>query len=196
MKSIVFATSNEHKIYEVQSKFDCDNVDIKIIPVTQPFEPEENGTNFLENAYIKAFEAAKIMGVPAFADDSGLCVDALGGLPGIHSARYAPTRDEKITKLLNALKDFPQEQERKAHFSCAISLVTPEGEELFSTESQCNGYIIKELHGTNGFGYDPVFYVKEYNKTFAELDIDKKNRISHRALALNNFIKFIKNNKS
>ncbi|MDD3594217.1 MAG: RdgB/HAM1 family non-canonical purine NTP pyrophosphatase [Candidatus Gastranaerophilales bacterium] len=196
MRSLVFATSNEHKIYEVQSKFDYEKQNVEIIPVTQPFDPDENGKNFLENAYIKAFEAAKIMGAPAFADDSGLCVEALGGLPGIQSARYAPTRDEKIAKLLNALKDFTDEKDRKACFNCAISLVTPAGEELFSTEGSCSGYIIKELHGTHGFGYDPVFYVKEYDKTFAELDIDVKNRISHRAIALNNFINFIKNNKN
>ncbi len=190
--SIVFATSNQNKIFEAQSKFDFEKVDIKIEPVKTPFEPVENGKNFIENAIIKAKEAAKIMNKVSFADDSGLCVDYLNGRPGIYSARYAPTQDEKINKILYELKECNNINERTSHFACGIALVDEKGELLFSYLAKCEGYIMFERHGSGGFGYDPIFQLKGLNKTFGELSIDEKNLYSHRSKALNELIKFLK----
>ena len=190
MNRIIFATSNSNKIFEAQSKFDFEGINIKIEPVIQPFEPEENGKNFIENAIIKAKEAAKIMGEIAFADDSGLCVDYLKGAPGIYSARYASTQDEKIDKILYELRECKSIEERSAYFACAIALVDKEGKVLFSHLSRCEGYIMFERHGEGGFGYDPIFQLKGLNKTFGELSTNEKNLYSHRSKALNELIKF------
>ena len=192
MQELIFATSNPNKIKEVQAKFNSANFNIKILPVPQPFEPEENGTNFLENSYIKAFEAAKKTGKIAFGDDTGLCVEALNGRPGIFSARYAQKGESKIEKLLNEMLPFQTMAERKAFFACAITLVNPKGEILFSYQSKFEGYIDFEPKGEQGFGYDPVFYIKEFDKTLAELSLEEKNNVSHRSLALNEFINWLK----
>lgn len=192
MKELIFATSNPNKIKEVQSKFDYENFSIKILPVPQPFEPVEDGETFLENSYIKAFEAAKKTGKIAFGDDTGLCVEALNGRPGIYSARYAQAGESKVEKLLNEMKNFKTLEERKAYFACAITLVTPDGETLFSYQSKFDGYIDFEPKGEHGFGYDPIFYIKESDKTLAELSLEEKNLISHRSLALKAFMDWIK----
>ncbi len=194
MKELIFATSNTNKILEVQAKFDYEKFPIKIVPVPQPFNPDENGKTFLENSYIKAFEAAKKTGQIAFGDDTGLCVEALNGRPGIYSARYAKNGESKIEKLLGEMKDFRTPKEREAYFTCAITLVKPDGETIFSYQSKCYGFIAKEQNGDYGFGYDPIFYIKELNKTMAELTRDEKNMVSHRALALKEFINWLKNN--
>lgn len=191
MNELIFATSNKNKIFEVQSKIDYEKFPIKILPVPQPFEPIEDGKNFLENSYIKAFEAAKITGKNSFADDTGLCVEAIGGRPGIYSARYAKQGEDRVEKLLNEMKDFKNFEERKAYFACAITLVSPKGEILFSYQSKFEGYIAFEPKGSNGFGYDPIFYVKESGKTLAELSVEEKNQISHRALALKAFLEWL-----
>ena len=191
MREIVFATSNPNKIKEVQSKLDAENFNLKILPVPQPFNPDENGKDFLANSYIKAYEAAKITGKIAFADDTGLCVKALDGRPGIYSARYANANESKIEKLLNELKGVKTLEERSAYFACAITVVTPEGKTLFSYQSQFNGYIDFEPKGQQGFGYDPIFYIKELDKTLAELSTEEKNQISHRALALKEFMNWL-----
>ncbi len=191
-KTIVFATSNQNKIFEAQSKFDFEKINLKIEPVKTPFNPVENGKNFLENAIIKAKEAANIMKKTAFADDSGLCVDYLNGKPGIYSARYAPTQDEKIDRILYELKDCKTINERTAHFACAVALVDENGKILFSHLAKCEGYITFEKKGEGGFGYDPIFLLKDLNKTFGELSINEKNLYSHRSKALNELIKFLK----
>ena len=190
--TLVFATSNKNKIFEAQAKFDFEKINIKIEPVRSPFEPVENGKNFIENAIIKAKEAAKIMNKTAFADDSGLCVDYLNGNPGIYSARYAPTQNEKIDKILYELKECKNIEERTAHFACAVALVDKKGEVLFSHLAKCHGYITFERQGEGGFGYDPIFLLKGLNKTFGELTTDEKNLYSHRSKALNELIKFLK----
>ena len=187
MRELVFATSNENKILEVQTKINAENFPIKIIPVPQPFDPVEDGKTFLENAYIKAFEAAKKTGKPAFADDTGLCVEALNGRPGLYSARYAPTGEEKIKKMLSEMKPFKTLEERKAYFTCAIVLVNPGGETIFSCQSKFEGFIDFEPKGNHGFGYDPIFLVKELGKNLAELTTEEKNKVSHRAMALKMF---------
>ena len=152
----------------------------------------KNKKVFLENSYIKAFEAAKKTGKIAFGDDTGLCVEALNGRPGIYSARYAQAGESKVEKLLNEMKNFKTLEERKAYFACAITLVTPDGETLFSYQSKFDGYIDFEPKGEHGFGYDPIFYIKESDKTLAELSLEEKNLISHRSLALKAFMDWIK----
>jgi len=193
MSELIFATSNPNKVYEVQSKFDAENFDVKILPIPQPFNPVEDGKTFLENSYIKAFEAAKKTNKIAFGDDTGLCVEALNGRPGIYSARYASNGESKIKKLLNEMKDVKDFEKRKAYFACAITLVNPNGETLFSYQAKFNGYISFEPYGEHGFGYDPIYYIKESNRTLAELSTEEKNQVSHRALALKEFIEWYKN---
>lgn len=145
----------------------------------------ETGTTFRENALIKARAAAAATGQMALADDSGLEVDYLQGAPGVFSARYAgPGKDDQANnkKLLEALRGVPSEQ-RGARFRCVIALVTPQGKEFLS-EGVCQGEIAFRPRGTKGFGYDPLFLIPSLGKTFAELDSDVKNQISHRAQAM------------
>ena len=192
MKELIFATSNKNKILEVQTKIDAEKFPIKILPVPQPFEPVENGDTFIENAYIKAYEAAKITDKYSFADDTGLCVEALNGRPGLYSARYAPTGEEKIKKMLSEMEPYKTLEERKAYFTCAIVLVNPQGKKVFSYQSRFDGYIDFAPKGEHGFGYDPIFYVKELGKNLAELSTEEKNLVSHRALAIKVFMDFLK----
>lgn len=194
MKELVFATSNQNKILEVQTKIDAERFPIKIIPVPQPFDPIEDGNTFIENAYIKAVAAAKKTHKFSFADDTGLCVEALNGRPGLYSARYAPTGEEKIKKMLSEMKPYKTLDERKAYFTCAIVLVNPDGEKIFSYQSKFEGYIDFAPKGVHGFGYDPIFYVKNLDKNLAELSTEEKNLISHRALALKAFMDWLSKN--
>lgn len=191
MIKIIIATSNPHKLEEI-NKINT-NKNIVFDVVKGDFNPDENGNTFLENASIKAKEAAKIMQTYCLADDSGLCVDALEGNPGIHSARYADTQKEKIEKLLNELKMVPYDY-RTAHFTCAMVLVDKNGNEIHKEEGKVFGYIDDLPKGTNGFGYDPIFFVPEYEKTIAELPEEIKNEISHRSNALRPMIKWIEEN--
>lgn len=152
---------------------------------------EETGKTFAENARIKARAVMELSGLPAIADDSGLCVDALGGAPGVYSARYAgedATDDDRIAKLLSELQDVP-EGRRDAHFVSAICCAFPDGSELCA-EGICNGVIGHEKRGENGFGYDPVFYTEQ--GSFSELTAEQKDAISHRGRALRDFYKQFK----
>ncbi len=147
-------------------------------------EVEETGTTFAENAELKAKAACKTTGYPAIADDSGLCVNALNGKPGVYSARYAgegATDEQKINKLLTELMQSGS-TDRSAYFECVLCCCFPNGETLFA-EGRCDGMIGYAPRGTNGFGYDPIFFV-EGNKTFAELSANQKDVISHRGRAL------------
>ncbi len=151
-------------------------------------EVEEDGRTFQENAVKKATTLAKLTGEWVMAEDSGLEVDSLNGLPGVRSARYAgekATYDENNRKLLKAMEGIPPEK-RTARFRCVIALASPQGI-LFVVEGQCEGLVSQETRGEQGFGYDPVFYLPGYGKTFAELGPAVKNRISHRAQALRKF---------
>lgn len=190
MRQIVLATSNPHKVEEINSI--TKNLGIEFILPPEGFDPMEDGTTFEANSIIKAKEANKITGMPSLADDSGLCVDALNGEPGIHSARYADTPQARIDKLLDALKDVP-EGKRSAKFVCAMTLVDKEGKVIFSDSGECHGKIAFEQKGTNGFGYDPIFIIKDSKTSMAELPEDKKNKISHRGLALQKLINCLKN---
>ena len=190
INKLVFATKNKNKLAEVINILK--NVGVTICGVEGEFDPEETGATFEENAYIKAYEAAKIMNMPAFGDDSGLVVDALEGRPGVYSSRYAENDKKRIEKLLEELKDVPPNK-RTARFVCAMVVVNPEGETLFSCLGVCEGLIIDSSKGSNGFGYDPIFFIPEKNATMAELTMDEKNTVSHRGKALKKIIEWLLN---
>ena len=151
---------------------------------------EETGTTFEENSFLKAEAVMKASGLPVLADDSGLMVDALGGAPGVYSARYGGpdciSDSDRINYLLKKLENVP-EGKRTAKFVSVITLVTPDGKEIVA-RGECPGHILFERHGNGGFGYDPVFFAEDAGCTFAELDPEQKNQISHRARALRAFV--------
>lgn len=183
---IVFATGNAHKIKEINAISKGSGIEF-VLP-TGEFNPDENGSTFEENSYIKAKEAALLSKSIALADDSGLCVEALKGAPGLYSARYAPTPQERIDKLLKNLTDVSN---RKAKFVCAMTLVDEAGNILTQQIGECNGEIANKPSGQNGFGYDPIFIPNGYSISLAEMSEEMKNKISHRSLALNKVISFI-----
>ena len=191
MIKIVLATSNPHKLEEINAINTNKNIVFDV--VNGEFNPDETGKDFKENALIKAQEASKIMKTYCLADDSGLCVDVLEGRPGIHSARYASTQKEKIEKLLDEMKDVPYDW-RGAHFICSMVLTDKNGNLIHAETGKVFGYIDDEPKGTNGFGYDPIFFIPKYNKTIAELPEEIKNTISHRANALTPMLKWIEEN--
>ena len=186
MKRIIFATSNEGKMKEIRlimADSGYEVVSLKEAGISADIE--ENGTTFEENAIIKASAIAKLTGELAMADDSGLEVDYMDKAPGIYSARFLgedTSYDIKNNYILEQLKDVPL-PERSARFVCAIALADAEGRTV-TKRATIEGYIGYEIRGENGFGYDPIFMVPEYNKTTAELSIEEKNEISHRAKAL------------
>ncbi len=190
MHKIILATSNPHKVEEINAI--TKGLGVKFVLPPKGFDPEETGETFEENAYQKAKEANKLTNLPALADDSGLCVDALNGGPGIYSARYAETAEKRIEKLLNELKNVPDEK-RGAKFVCAMVLLDKNGEILLSTRGECHGKIGYETKGQNGFGYDPIFIIEGTNLAMAELPEEEKNRISHRGKALQNVTTFLQN---
>jgi XTP/dITP diphosphohydrolase len=181
---LVIATRNKGKTLEIKELLKGFPVEIKNLGDFGPIPHlEEDGDTFDENAYKKASFAARILGLPALADDSGLIVEALDGAPGIHSARYAgenATDEQRYLKLLNEMEG---KSNRKAAFECVISIAVPTGPAL-TYEARCEGLITLEPAGSNGFGYDPVFFYPPYNKTFAQITIEEKNSISHRGKAL------------
>ena len=189
MTKIILATSNPHKLEEIKNI--AKNINFELELVGEEFNPNETGRTFKENSYIKAYEAAKLTGKIALADDSGLCIDVLSGAPGIFSARYAPSAQERIQKVLDNLKG---ETNRNAHFECSMTLVNPDGKVLFSSVGRIDGQISKEPSGVNGFGYDPIFFVPQLGHTMAEMSMEEKNTLSHRAKALLPMIKWIENN--
>jgi len=182
--SIVIATRNKGKTAEIREMLKGFPVNIKNLDDFGPIpEIEEDGDTFDENAYKKASVTARILGIPALADDSGLLVESLDGAPGVHSARYAgekATDKQRGEKLLGEMKG---KTNRKAAFECVISIAVPSGPAL-TYEARCEGLITEEPAGQNGFGYDPVFFFPELNKTFAELTRTEKSRVSHRGKAL------------
>lgn len=183
-RPIVVATRNTGKIREFKRLLGDFPVEIKSVEDFGPLPPVvEDGETFEDNAVAKARHTARILGLPAIADDSGLEVAALGGAPGIRSARFAGDKagdNEKNLKLLDALKGV---EDRTARFVCVLAIVVPRGPALLY-EGVCEGCIAEEMRGNNGFGYDPVFYYPPFGKTFAELSADEKNRVSHRGKAL------------
>ena len=186
---IVLASSNKHKVQEINDIVSSMNLPLEFILPPNDFDPIENGKNFEENSYIKAYEAWKLTKNWVLADDSGLCIDSLDGKPGIYSARYAETPALRIKRVLNEMED---KTDRNAHFTCAMTLINPKGEIEYKYQGICEGTITKEIRGTNGFGYDPIFLVKGDNRTMAELSEDEKNQISHRSVALRNVLEYLK----
>ena len=183
MRKLIIATNNAGKVKEIKAIFEgvYDEV-LSLREAGLSLEVEEDGITFEQNAVKKAKEAAFVAGCDALADDSGLCVDALGGAPGVFSARYAgPHATDALNneKLLAALKD---KENRGARFVCVIALAT--GNEIITACGEIHGEIARQPSGGGGFGYDPLFFLPESGQTFAELPAEIKNHISHRARAL------------
>ena len=181
---LIIASNNAHKIYEIKkilgSRFD------PILSLREAgieHETVEDGSTFIENAYKKAFEIAELSGEAALADDSGICADALGGEPGIFSARYSGEHgnDEANNRLL--ISRLSDKEDKRAHYTAAISLVYPDGRRV-DAEGYMYGSIIDTPRGTRGFGYDPIFVPDGESRTVAEMSDEEKNAISHRANAL------------
>ncbi|MEJ5299513.1 MAG: XTP/dITP diphosphatase [Thermodesulforhabdaceae bacterium] len=181
---LVVATRNQGKTREIRSLLKDFPVELKDLNDFGPIpEPVEDGSTFEENAYKKASFTAKVLGLPALADDSGLEVEALGGAPGVWSARYAgpnATDEENNRKLLMEMAGV---KNRRARFCCVISIAVPTGFAL-TYEGYCEGEILEEPRGTQGFGYDPLFFYPPLGKTFAEMTIEEKSSVSHRGRAL------------
>ncbi|MDE6656125.1 MAG: XTP/dITP diphosphatase [Anaeroplasmataceae bacterium] len=181
MRKIVIATSNLGKKREFQNLFPKMEI-LSLEDIGYTNEILEDGKTFEENALLKAKQVAQSTRSIVIADDSGLEVFALNGAPGIHSARYAKDHDTQANNQL-LLKNMEGIEDRRARFVCAICMYFPNGEYILS-KGVCDGSITKAPQGTNGFGYDPYFYVEEYRMTMAEMSLDLKNKISHRAKAI------------
>ncbi len=189
---IAVATKNKNKVRELGELMNIDGIEfVSLMELGFDGDIVEDGATFEENALIKAKFVCEKYGLPAISDDSGLCVDALDGAPGIYSARYASADGENsndadnIKKLLKNLKDV-QEDKRTARFVCAMALVIPGDEQNIShiVRGECEGIIMHECTGQGGFGYDPVFYCPKLKKTFGEASENQKNSVSHRANAV------------
>lgn len=200
---VVIATRNEGKVKEFAKLFGAKGYKVRsLTDYTDLPEIVESGTTFAENARIKAQIISAHLHVPVLADDSGLCVAALNGEPGVYSARYAgenATDADNNAKLLQALNEVGSEDGlpangehpkllSEASFVCALTLIDPVANEVIEAEDTCRGYIIGEERGESGFGYDPLFYIPALGRTMAELTVEEKNEISHRAKALRMFL--------
>ena len=187
---VVLASKNKHKLEEI-SKI-TEKFGFELILQSQlgvDIDVEETGTTFEENSFIKAEAVMKATGMAAMADDSGICVDALNGEPGVYSARYGfdETLDDwgRLQLLLKNMEAVP-DGERQAKFVCVITLVTPDGQTI-QARGEIHGELLREPRGENGFGYDPIFYYPPYGVTTAEMSPEDKNQVSHRANALKIF---------
>ncbi|MCY9064299.1 XTP/dITP diphosphatase [Bacillus inaquosorum] len=193
MKEAIIATHNPGKVKEFKEILEPKGYDVKsLAEIGFTEEIEETGHTFEENAILKAEAVAKAVNKMVIADDSGLSIDNLGGRPGVYSARYAGEQKDdqaNIDKVLSELKAIEKEQ-RTARFRCALAVSIP-GEGTKTVEGHVEGYIAEEPKGEYGFGYDPIFIVKDKDKTMAELTSDEKNKISHRADALKKLSKLL-----
>lgn len=185
---VILASKNQHKLTELSSILSKLGFEIALeSDYGLDIEVEETGTTFEENSLLKAEAVMKASGLPVLADDSGLMVDALSGAPGVYSARYGNKKSdaERTAYLLENMKNV-EESARGAKFVCVITCLWPDGRKIVA-RGECPGRISQSPQGENGFGYDPVFYLPEYGMTYAELPAERKNAISHRALALEDF---------
>lgn len=190
----VLASNNKHKLVEIKTMLSDKFQDIyTLADLNINVEIEENGSTFEENAYIKANTIAKLTGLPAIGDDSGICVSALNGEPNIYSARYAgePCNDKnnntKLLSKLHALENNKDKVDRTAYFQSVVVLCYPDGS-FISGSGRTYGKIIDDYRGSNGFGYDPIFLSDELGKTFGEATMEEKNKISHRSRALKDLL--------
>ena len=182
--TIVIASRNKGKKFEIQELLKNFPVKIRALDEFGPVpEIEESGKTFEENAYKKASFVARILGVPALADDSGLVVEALDGRPGVHSARYAGEHAGDRQRCLKLLDEMEGRTNRRAAFECVLSVAVPSGAAL-TYEGRCEGLIAQKRAGSGGFGYDPIFFYPAAGKTFAEMTAAEKNSVSHRGKAL------------
>ena len=190
-KKLYLGTNNRKKIVELIQLLEPRGFEIKVPGnFSDVFDVDETGATFLENACLKAISQAQHRGMWAIGEDSGLCVPALGGRPGIYSARFSgPEANDQTNNalLLKEMKSIPTEK-RRAHYVSTIVLSDPAGGIHIETQGECWGRILTELRGTGGFGYDPLFEIVEYHQTFAEMGLGVKRAISHRARALRAFL--------
>ncbi|AEN87433.1 XTP/dITP diphosphatase [Priestia megaterium] len=186
MREIIIATKNAGKVKDFETLFSPKGFKVKsLLDFPEIEDVEETGVTFAENATLKAETISSALNKPVIADDSGLAIDALNGEPGVYSARYAgENKDDNanIEKVLQKLNDVPFEK-RTARFHCALAIAVP-GKRTEIVEGTCEGRILEEKRGENGFGYDPIFFVEKWNCSMAELTKEQKNQISHRANAL------------
>ena len=188
MNKIIFATGNKDKMKEI--RMILSDLDVEILSMKEAgisVDIEENGTTFEENALIKAKAVAAYTDAIVLADDSGLTVDVLDGAPGVYSARYAGHHGDDQANNEKLIRELQGKSDRTGHYVCALALVYPDGREV-TAEGYCDGLVQDEPKGDNGFGYDPYFYVPEFEKTMAELSIEEKETISHRGRALRKLI--------
>ena len=185
---VILASKNPHKLTELSAILSQHGFEIALeSEYGLDIDVDETGTTFEENSLLKAEAVMKASGLPVLAADSGLLVDALDGAPGVYSARYGhkSSDGERTAFLLENMKDVPDDK-RTAKFVCVITCLWPDGRKIVA-RGECPGVITREVHGENGFGYDPVFYLPELGMTYAELPSEQKNAISHRARALQDF---------
>jgi XTP/dITP diphosphohydrolase len=181
---IVLATNNQNKVKEFQQMVKDFPVTVKCLKDFGPLpEVIEDGETFDDNAYKKALHYSKVLGLPALADDSGLGVNALDGAPGVYSARYSGKKATDWDNCEKLLKEMEGKEDRSAFFQCVLSLATPGGPAL-TWEGRCNGTITTERQGESGFGYDPIFFYEELGKTFAQIPMEEKSKVSHRGKAM------------
>ena len=186
MSKLLIATNNQGKVREIKAilnGFYDEIVSLKDEGIKA--DVVEDGSSFYENAKKKAEEISLMTECDVIADDSGLCVEALGGAPGIYSARYAgehATDEENNEKLMNAIREFPEDKRQGKYVCCMV--MARGGKEFLNATGECEGVILDKEIGNEGFGYDPMFFLPEYNKTFGQIDPEIKNKISHRSKAL------------
>lgn len=193
MDEIIIATNNNNKVREMKQKLA--KYGINVLSQSEAgihIDAEETGETFKENALIKAKAIYELVKKPVIADDSGLCIDALDGAPGVHSHRFAgegASDLDRINKVLDALKEVPEDK-RTARFKCCVCYIDSNGENHFF-EGTAEGIIGREPHGTNGFGFDPIFHYEGDERSFAEYSPEEKNAVSHRGKAVAQFIEYI-----
>ena len=187
MKKLIVATGNPGKLREMQEYLTDLPWQLELKPAE--LDIEETGTTFSANAALKASQVAKALNEWAIADDSGLAVDALDGAPGIYSARYGKSDEDRIKRLL---KELGNNQNRKAQFICAIAIASPNGAIALQTEGICPGEILYSPRGEGGFGYDPIFYVPSQQQTFAQMSPEVKGKVSHRGIAFEQLLPKLK----
>ena len=184
---VVLASKNQHKLVEMRDILSAQGVEVVLeSDVGVDVDVEETGTTFEENAFLKAHAVMEASGLPAVADDSGLCVDALNGAPGVYSARYGGPELDDAGRYRLLLENMRGQLDRRCRFVSAICCCFPGGDRI-EARGECAGTLAYAPKGTDGFGYDPIFFVPEQKKTFAELTAEEKNAISHRGKALAQF---------